>query len=47
MYFKGGDLDALSPEIKRDLEAAVREVREVPTFTGRKTPIGWLPTAES
>lgn len=47
VYFKGGDLDALSPEIKRDLEAAVREVREVPTFTGRKTPIGWLPTAES
>lgn len=43
VYFKGGDLAALPAEVRRDLEHAVRAVREVPTFAGTKTPIGWMP----
>lgn len=40
-YFKGGDLDTLPDDVKRDLETAVSRVREVPPFTGTKTPIGF------
>ena len=40
VYFKGGDLDTLSEDLKRDVEAAVRRVREVTVFRGTKTPIG-------
>jgi hypothetical protein len=40
VYFKGGDLDRLPEGVKRDLEEAVRNVREVPTFSGIKAPIG-------
>ena len=40
VYFKGGDLDALPAEVKRDLENAVRQVRDVLPFGGVKTPIG-------
>lgn len=39
-YFKGGDLDTLPDDVKRDLETAVSRVREVPEFKGAKTPIG-------
>lgn len=38
-YFKGGDLDTLPADVKHDLEIAVSRVREVPPFTGTKTPI--------
>ncbi|HUG11851.1 MAG TPA: nucleotidyl transferase AbiEii/AbiGii toxin family protein [Opitutaceae bacterium] len=40
-YFKGGDLHELPDEVKRDIEAAVRGVRDVPEFSGKKTSIGW------
>jgi hypothetical protein len=40
VYFKGGDLDTLTDELKRDLETAVRRVREVVPFRGTKRPIG-------
>ena len=40
-YFKGDDLHELPDEVKRDIEAAVRGVRDVPEFSGKKTPIGW------
>ncbi|MDD2764261.1 MAG: nucleotidyl transferase AbiEii/AbiGii toxin family protein [Opitutaceae bacterium] len=39
-YFKGGDLATLPDDVKRDLETAVSRVREVPPFTGTKSPIG-------
>jgi hypothetical protein len=42
VYFKGGDLETLPEEVKRDLEEAVRSVRDVVPFTGRKTPIGTM-----
>ncbi|HEY5551198.1 MAG TPA: nucleotidyl transferase AbiEii/AbiGii toxin family protein [Opitutaceae bacterium] len=41
-YFKGGDLHELPDEVKRDLEAAVRSVRDLPEFSGVKTPIGTM-----
>ena len=40
VYFKGGDLGTLPDGVKRDLEEAVRRVREVPVYSGLKTPIG-------
>ena len=40
VYFKGGDLDALPAEVKRDLENAVRQVRDVAPHGGTKAPIG-------
>ena len=40
VYFKGGDLDTLPDDLKRDLEAAVRRAREVVPFRGTKMPIG-------
>ena len=42
IYFEGGDLEKLPAELKRDLEAAVAEIREVPEFSGSKHPIGWM-----
>ena len=43
VYFGGGDLDALPAAVKGDLEEAVRKVRDVPAFPGKKTPIGNMP----
>ncbi len=43
IYFQGGDLDTLSADLRRDLEEAVTQVREVPEFSGPKHPIGWMP----
>jgi hypothetical protein len=43
VYFKGGDLATLPVEVKSDLEAAAKEVRVVPAFSGRKAPIGTMP----
>ena len=40
IYFKGGDLDTIPSGVRRDLEEAVRRVREVPVYAGVKTPIG-------
>lgn len=40
VYFQGGDLESLSAAIRRDLEKAVSQVREVPAFAGAKLPIG-------
>jgi Nucleotidyl transferase AbiEii toxin, Type IV TA system len=40
VYFQGGDLGSLSERVKSDLEAAVRNVREVPPFAGVTSPIG-------
>lgn len=40
VYFKGGDLDRLPENVKRDLEQAVRDVREVPGVLAAKEPIG-------
>ena len=40
IYFKGGDLPTLPAEVQRDLEEAVRQVRDVPRYSGAKTPIG-------
>lgn len=40
-FFKGGDLGTLPDDVKRDLEAAVSRVREVPPFTGTKTALGF------
>jgi hypothetical protein len=42
IYFRGGDLPKLPDQIKRDLEEAVRRVREVPLFVGAKAPIGTI-----
>jgi len=40
VYFKGGDLDRLPENVKRDLEEAVRNVREVPGPLTANKPIG-------
>ncbi len=40
VYFKGGDLDRLPEYVKRDLEEAVRDVREVPGYSAIREPIG-------
>jgi hypothetical protein len=40
VYFKGGDLDSLPADVKRDLEAAVRGVRDAVPFAGMKAAIG-------
>jgi len=43
VYFEGGDLDTLPAAVKGDLEEAVRKIRDVPAFPGKKTPIGNMP----
>ena len=43
VYFEGGDLATLPAEVKGDLEEVVKKVRDVPAFSGRKTPIGTMP----
>jgi hypothetical protein len=43
VYFEGGDVARLPEKTKRDLEAAVKTVHEVPLFTGKKHPIGTMP----
>jgi Nucleotidyl transferase AbiEii toxin, Type IV TA system len=40
VYFQGGDLNRLPENVKRDLEQAVRDVREVPGISVAKEPIG-------
>jgi hypothetical protein len=40
VYFKGGDLESLPASVKEALERAVQAVRDIPTFSGIKTPIG-------
>lgn len=40
VYFKGGDLATLPDDLKLDLEAAVRGVRDVIPFRGTKMAIG-------
>ncbi|MEO5957567.1 MAG: nucleotidyl transferase AbiEii/AbiGii toxin family protein [Opitutaceae bacterium] len=42
VYFKGGDLEALPDDLKRDLEAAVRRAREVIPYRGITKPIGTM-----
>jgi hypothetical protein len=44
---KGGDLHELPDEVKRDIEAAVRGVRDLPEFSVKKTPIGWTGRARN
>jgi hypothetical protein len=43
VYFQGGSLARLPEKTKRDLEAAVQVVKEVPGVAEKKQPIGWVP----
>ena len=42
VYFSGGDLATLPEDVKRDLESAVRGVRDAIPFPGKKAEIGSL-----